>query len=60
MKKSPKKTVSVSMPVELYDLLAERAEATSRTLPGYICQVLKGREPPVDWPLGGMFSKKGP
>jgi len=52
--KRPKKTVSVVMPVELYDLLAEKAEETNRTIPGYIRQVLKGREPPLDWPIGGI------
>ncbi len=53
MIKGPKKTVSVSMPVELYDLLAKKAEETNRTVPGYIRQILKGHEPPIDWPLGG-------
>ncbi len=60
MKKGPKKTVSVSLPVELYERLRERAEATCRTVPGYIRQVLVGREPPVDRPLEGMCSKTEP
>ncbi len=54
MIKDPKKKVSVIMPVALYELLEERAEATGRTVPGYIRQVLKGYEPPLKWPIGGI------
>jgi len=35
-----KKTVSVLIPEELYQELAEQAERSSRTLSGYIRQVL--------------------
>ncbi len=55
MIKGPKKTVGVVMPEKLYDLLAEKAKERDQTVPSYIRQVLKGREPPVDWPLGGRF-----
>lgn len=41
MIKGPKKTVSVVMPLELYEQLALRAEDESRSVPGYIRQVLK-------------------
>jgi len=58
MTKGPKKTVSVALPVELYEQLKEKAEETSRTVPSYIRQVLKGHEPPVDWPLGGRFPEE--
>ncbi len=58
MNKGSKKTVRIVMPVELYDLLAEKAEETCRTVPGYILQVLKGHEPPVDWPRGGILPSK--
>lgn len=42
MIKTPKKTVSVLMPMELYEWLALLAEDTGRSVPGYIRQVLKG------------------
>ncbi len=58
MIKGSRKTVHIIMPVEFYDLLAEKAEETCRTVPGYILQVLKGREPPVDGPSGGVVPGK--
>jgi len=42
MIKGPKKTVSVVMPLELYEWLALLAEDTSRSVPSYIRQILKG------------------
>ena len=41
MIRGPKKTVSVAMPLELYEWLKPLAQDTGRTLPGYIRQVLK-------------------
>lgn len=41
MIKGPKKTVSVLMPLELYERLTEQAEQTCRSVPAYIRQVLK-------------------
>ncbi len=38
---SPKKAVSVLMPLELYEQIKEQAEQTNRTVPGCIRQVLK-------------------
>ena len=37
----PKKIVSVLMPMELYDQIAQLAQETRRSTPGYIRQVLK-------------------
>lgn len=37
----PKKTVSLVLPAELYELLKNRAQETCYTLPAYIRQVLK-------------------
>ena len=36
-----KKTVHISMSLELYEQIRQQAEMTSRTVPGYIRQVLK-------------------
>lgn len=41
MIRGPKKTVSVIMPMELYEWLQLLAEDTSRSVPAYIRQVLK-------------------
>lgn len=41
MNESRKKTVSVVLPLELYQRLAAQAEQTSRSLSAYIRQVLK-------------------
>ena len=41
MIKGPKKTVSVILPLDLYEWLAVLAEDTGRSVPGYIRQVLK-------------------
>ena len=41
MMKSPKKSVGVLMPLELYEQIREQAERKDRTMPGYIRQVLK-------------------
>lgn len=41
MGKEPKKSVSVLMPLELYEQVREQAEKGSRTIPSYIRQVLK-------------------
>jgi len=40
MMKGPKKTVSVSMPLELYDTLKKLATEDYRSIPNYIRQVL--------------------
>ncbi len=37
----PKKTVSVLMPLELYERVKEQAEQKNKTAPGYVRQVLK-------------------
>lgn len=39
--KEPKKTVTISLPLELYETLSGRAGDTCRTIPGYIRQILK-------------------
>ena len=41
MTKGPKKTVSVAMPLELYERVKVQAEGTCRSVPAYIRQVLK-------------------
>lgn len=41
MIKGPKKTVSVTIPLEMYEWLKILSEDTSRTLSGYIRQILK-------------------
>ena len=41
MIKVPKKTVSVSVPLELYEQLKIQAEKKDRTVAGYIRQVVK-------------------
>ena len=41
MIKGPKKTVSVLMPMDLYEQVREQAEQGRRTVPGYVRQVLK-------------------
>ena len=41
MIKGPKKTVSIVVPIELYERLSELAGGPSRRLPAYIWQVLK-------------------
>ncbi len=41
MKRGPKKTVSILIPEEMYQELAEQAEHSSRTLSGYIRQILR-------------------
>lgn len=66
MIKGPKKTVSVILPLELYERLAVLAEDTARTVPRYIRQVLKGYlwhlenrpETMVDWPPAQEFYKR--
>lgn len=40
MKKGPQKTVSVAMPLELYDVLKRLAEEDVRSIPSYIRLVL--------------------
>ena len=40
MRKGPKKTVAVLMPMELYEQLRGLAEHSSRSLPSYIRQIL--------------------
>lgn len=37
----PKKTVSILLPLDLYNELSQLARASQRTLPGYIRQILK-------------------
>lgn len=66
MIKGPKKTVSVILPLELYEWLAVLAEDTARTVPGYIRQVLKGYlwhlehcpDTLADWPIAQGFTQK--
>ena len=41
MKNKPKKSVSVLIPVELYEKLLKLAKDSNRTLSGYIRQVLR-------------------
>lgn len=41
MKKGPRKTVSVILPLELYDTLAALAEEDNRSVPNYIRRVLR-------------------
>lgn len=41
MVKESKKSVSVLMPLDLYEQVREQAEKTNRTIPSYIRQVLK-------------------
>ena len=41
MMKGPKKSVTVLMPLELYEQVKERAKQTNRSVPGYIRRVLK-------------------
>lgn len=41
MKKGPRKTVSVSMPPELYEIIKRLAEEEVRSVPGYIRVVLR-------------------
>lgn len=68
MIKGPKKTVSVTMPLEMYEWLKILSEDTSRTLSGYIRQILKGylwhleNRPNTmeDWPTAQEFYKKRP
>ena len=42
MKKGPRKSVSVALPLELYERVKEQAERTGRRVPGFIRQVVKG------------------
>lgn len=66
MIKGPKKTVSVVLPLELYERLALLAKDTSRTVPAHIRQVLKGYlwhlencpESLKDWPIAKGFAGK--
>ena len=66
MIKGPKKTVSVILPLELYERLAVLAEDTARTVPGYIRQVLKSYlwhlenrpESLKDWPPAQEFYRR--
>lgn len=68
MIKGPKKTVSVTMPLEMYEWLKILSEDSSRTLSGYIRQILKGylwhlKNRPnsmEDWPTVQEFYKKRP
>lgn len=39
--KNPKKTVTISLPLDLYETLSGRAGDTCRTTSGYIRQILK-------------------
>lgn len=41
MIREPKKTVSIILPLDLYDQIKKQAEETSRTVPAYIRQVLR-------------------
>lgn len=41
MKKGPRKTVSVAMPMELYETLKRLAEEDVRSIPSYIRLVLR-------------------
>ena len=64
MIKGPKKIVSVTLPLELYEWIALLAEDTCRSVPGYIRQVLKGYrwhlehcpEALKDWPTARAFA----
>ena len=66
MIKTPKKTVGVVMPLELYEWLSMLAEDTGRTVPGYIRQILKAYlwhlenrpESLEDWPPAQEFYKR--
>jgi len=66
MIKTPKKTVGVVMPLELYEWLSMLAEDTGRTVPGYIRQILKAYlwhlenrpESLKDWPPAQEFYKR--
>lgn len=67
MIKGPKKTVSVILPLDLYEWLAVLAEDTGRSVPGYIRQVLKSYlwhlenrpESLKDWPVTKGFMGQG-
>lgn len=39
--RSPRKTVSVLMPMEMYEQIKKQAERTGRSVPSYIRQVLR-------------------
>lgn len=41
MKRGPKKTVSIQIPLDWYDQVKEQAEQRDRTVAGYIRQVLR-------------------
>ena len=41
MIKEPKKTVSIILPLDLYDKIKKQSEKTCRTVPAYIRQVLR-------------------
>lgn len=66
MIKTPKKTVGVVMPLELYEWLSMLAEDSGRTVPGYIRQILKAYlwhlenrpESLKDWPPAQEFYKR--
>lgn len=66
MIKGPKKTVSVVLPLELYEWLSLLAGDASRTVPAYIRQVLKCYlwhlehcpEALKDWPIAKGFAGK--
>lgn len=68
MIKKSKKMVSVTMPLEMYEWLKLLSEDTSRTLSGYIRQVLKGYlwhlencpDMMNDWPTVQEFYRKHP
>lgn len=68
MIKGPKKAVSVTMPLELYERLKTLAEETGRTPSGYIRQILKGYlwhlencpETMEDWPIVREFCRDHP
>ena len=42
MIKGPRKSVSVALPLELYERVKKQAERTGRRVPGFIRQVVKG------------------
>lgn len=66
MIKGPKKTVSVVLPLELYEWLQLLAEETYRSVPAYIRQVLKcylwhlenRPESLRDWPVTKKFMER--
>lgn len=41
MIKTPKKNVSVALPLDMYEQLSVSAEQTCRTVPAYIRQIIK-------------------